>query len=217
LISERRGNEMLTEGDLSYAGISVVTVLSAGIGAFIGAYLKKKGENFATHEDLNKMVEQMAAITERTKSIEAKISSEVWDKQKHWEMKREVLFEAAKRVAEIHDALANFGSARKLAQELGGEKMEKILADVTERWVKASAAMDETLLFLSVACEQETIDVCNAFQKIATNIATGIAKSEPNAFAEGKIVFHVSLSATQNAIRRELGIRPLPTPSSVCA
>jgi hypothetical protein len=206
---------MLFEGDLSYAGISVVTVLSAGIGAFIGAYLKKKAENLAIHENLDKMVEQMAAITERTKSIEATISSEVWDKQQQWEMKREVLFEAAKRVAEVHDALAHFGAALKLADERGAESMQKKLDDVSERWVKANAAMDETLLFLAVVCGKETIDVCNAFKKIASNIAIRLAMRESNAFTESRIAFHVSLSATQNAIRRELGIPQLSTPSSV--
>jgi hypothetical protein len=35
--------------------------LCAGVGAYIGSYLKKKGENLATHEDLNLLVEQMEA------------------------------------------------------------------------------------------------------------------------------------------------------------
>ena len=51
-----RGKGMLVEADLSYAGISVITVLSAGIGAFFGAYLKQKAENLATHEDFQKVL-----------------------------------------------------------------------------------------------------------------------------------------------------------------
>jgi hypothetical protein len=199
---------MLIEGGPSYAGISVVTVLSAGVGAFIGAYLKKKGENLATHEDLDKMVEQMAAITERTKSIEATISNEVWDRQKQWEMKREVLFEAAKRVAEAYDALATFGAAKKLS---GNGVSIKMLPEVTKRWVKASTAMDETLLLLAVVCEEETINVCKAFQQMATSIATKVVKKEPDPLADFQDHFHASLLATQNSIRKELGVPALPS------
>jgi hypothetical protein len=39
------------------------------------------------------------------KEIEAKISNEMWDRQKRWEMKREVLFEVAKSIADLDDAL----------------------------------------------------------------------------------------------------------------
>jgi hypothetical protein len=207
---------MLIEGDLSYAGISVVTVLSAGIGAFIGTYLKKKAKNLATHEDLDKMVAQMAAITERTKSIEATISSEVWDKQKQWEMKREVLFEAAKRIAEVDGALASFGAITRLSEGEGGDTIYEALRKVRERWTKASAAMDETLLLVAIVCEKETVYVCYAFQHMATNIALKVAKNEPNALAELRTAFHVSLSATRNSIRKELGVAALPMPPSVC-
>jgi len=37
---------------------------------------KKKGENLATHEDLDKLVVQVRAVTTTTKEIEAKISTD---------------------------------------------------------------------------------------------------------------------------------------------
>jgi len=54
-------------------GIAVTTLVSAGIGAYLGAYLKKKGENLATHEDIGKLLDQVRAVTTITKEIEAKI------------------------------------------------------------------------------------------------------------------------------------------------
>jgi len=57
-------------------GIAVTTLISAGIGAYLGAYLKKKGENLATHEDIGKLLDQVRAVTTITKEIEAKISDE---------------------------------------------------------------------------------------------------------------------------------------------
>jgi len=65
-------------------------------GAYFGGYLTKKGENLATHEDIDKLVDQVRAVKQTTREIEAKISDEVWDRQKRWELKREVLFEATR-------------------------------------------------------------------------------------------------------------------------
>ncbi len=46
----------------------------AGIASYLGSYLKKKGENLATHEDINKLVDQVSAVTAATKQIEARIT-----------------------------------------------------------------------------------------------------------------------------------------------
>jgi hypothetical protein len=41
----------------------VITFAVAGAGAYLGSYLKKKGENLATHEDIHELVEHVAAVT----------------------------------------------------------------------------------------------------------------------------------------------------------
>lgn len=71
------------------------------MGAYLGSYLKKKGENLATREDIEGLVEQVSAVTKATKEIEAKISSDVWDRQKQWELKRDLLLDAVKRMDEL--------------------------------------------------------------------------------------------------------------------
>lgn len=78
--------------------VSLNTVALAGLGTAYwlfakkdaGAYMEKKAENLATHEDIGKLVDQVKAVTETTKKIEAEISEGVRDKQKRWQMKREV-------------------------------------------------------------------------------------------------------------------------------
>ena len=84
------------------------TLVSAFIGSYLASYLKQKGKNFATHEDIDRVVEQVRAVTSATKEIEAKISGELWDKQKQWEMRREVLFSAAKQVGGLVDFLMDY-------------------------------------------------------------------------------------------------------------
>src|ERR1035441_911342 len=78
------------------------------IGLFLGylmAYSRKKGENLATHEDIGKLVDQVRAVTTATKEIEEKISNEMWDRQRRWELKRDAVFEAVKQLCVMDDAL----------------------------------------------------------------------------------------------------------------
>ena len=78
----------------NYTGYGLTTLIAAGCGAYFGAYLKKKGENLATHEDLAALVEQMKAVTNATKEIEAKISTDMWHRQNRWEMRKDAILEA---------------------------------------------------------------------------------------------------------------------------
>lgn len=36
--------------------IFLLSLLGAGIGAYVGAYLREKGKNLATHEDIDRVV-----------------------------------------------------------------------------------------------------------------------------------------------------------------
>jgi hypothetical protein len=71
---------VLDLGGLIEYGILLVT---AGAGGYLGAYLKKKGENLATREDIDKLVAQVSAVTAATKQIEARIdrASRVHERQ----------------------------------------------------------------------------------------------------------------------------------------
>ena len=72
--------------------LGLTTLASAFIGSYLASYLKKKGENLATHKDIDKLVDQVRAVTTATKEIEERIESSVWSQQRHWEMKRDALF-----------------------------------------------------------------------------------------------------------------------------
>src|SRR6266404_3989380 len=97
--------------------LALTTLIGAFIGSYLASYLKKKGENLATREDLDKLVEQVRAVTTATKEIEAKISTDVWDRQKRWEMKRDLLFEATRRLAAVNDSLMNLNSACEIERQ----------------------------------------------------------------------------------------------------
>ena len=86
---------------MAYAAWALSTLVAAFIGFYLGSYLKKKGENLATHEDITKLVDQASAVTTATKEIEAKISDEVWARQRKWEVRRDAVFEALKELATV--------------------------------------------------------------------------------------------------------------------
>ena len=79
-------------------------------GAAVGAYFKRRAENLATHDDLDKLVEQMAAVTQTTENIKAAISDDVWDRQRQWELRHDAILEAIRAHADLESALVNLNS-----------------------------------------------------------------------------------------------------------
>ena len=139
----------------------LVTAVVAGGGAYLGSYLKKKGENLATHEDVDKLVVQVAAVTETTKQIEAKISNDVWERQRKWELKRDALFEAFKDIGSMESCLNNyivtFEAARQAPSEhqvvWGDRKLEAI-----EQHDKCKASFTRTMILATLVCGEEVRD-----------------------------------------------------------
>lgn len=85
----------------------LLVFLTAGAGAYFGAYLKRKGENLATKEDIGE-------LTQAAEEIRAKISDDVWDRQKQWEMRRDAVYDAWRALRELETALIDLRSAHDL-------------------------------------------------------------------------------------------------------
>jgi hypothetical protein len=72
-----------------------VVALVAGVGAYFGAYLREKGKNLATKEDIDRIVRT-------TEEIKADVSADAWLKQKRWDRKWECYVEMVRNLGEIH-------------------------------------------------------------------------------------------------------------------
>jgi len=94
-----------------YAGLFVTTAL----GAYLGSYLKKKGENLATHEDIDKLVNQVSAVTVATKQIEARISNQTWQRERRAELQLKAI-DAVNTLTSRH--VQNFIADPKFAPDL---------------------------------------------------------------------------------------------------
>jgi hypothetical protein len=84
---------------LFYLGVAIASL----IGAFLGAFIKRIGEDFAAQQSIQK-------LTATVENIKAAISDDVWDRQKQWEMKRDAVLEAIRAHADLEAALVNLNS-----------------------------------------------------------------------------------------------------------
>jgi hypothetical protein len=193
---------------MQIALVVVLWLLTLILGAFLGylaSYMKKKGENLATHEDIDKLVDQMKAVTQATKEIESKISGEAWDRQKRWEMKREVVFEAIKRVARADEELLGFSMILKVEQK-PGEDWTQTNLERSLKWSNASAALDESRLLVGVVCSRETREALDSFAVVTNTIAAGISKKDAQIYDKSREQVARQLFAVRAALRKELGV-----------
>src|SRR5580698_7508842 len=119
----------------------ILMAVVSGCSAYFGAYLRKKGENNATHEDIDKLVEQIAAVTTTQKRIEATISNE----GRQLEIKKEVLFEVVKELAVTEGKLLHFVSAQQTLQEGDAAMSEVGIAAKTAQVQRAKEYMEAYL------------------------------------------------------------------------
>jgi hypothetical protein len=204
--------EEVAMADLEVAVVWLgLNFIVSGFGAYCGLYLKQMGHSFATQEDINRLVDQVRSVKKATQVIEAKISTEVWDRQKLWELKRDVLFEATRRVGEIEELLNTLNSI--LQVELKEPKagnlawMEMKIGN-NKKWSKALAHFDETKLFIEVTCEKETKEAFDSYGKLGVELATAINKRTADAYEKYFPELIVKHCAVRTAVRNELGAEP---------
>jgi hypothetical protein len=183
----------------------LTTLGSAFIGSFLASYLKKKGENLATHEDLDKLVEQVRVVETTTQEIEAKISSDVWDRQKRWEMKRDVLFEATKRLRTVEGSLMDLQNTYETARRnpLGAGWAEfKVKAN--QQWFDEKRKFEETCLLMAITCGKDVKEACDDIRAFMTQIAAKINKDDTEIYAKSSRDLLNRVDAVTTAIRKEL-------------
>lgn len=191
--------------------MSLLTLLVGVLVGYLTGYAKKKGENLATHEDIGKLTDEVAAVTKTAKEIEAKISSDVWDRQKRWELKREVLSEATRKASQLNDTLRTLHTTLHLVRNDPFPDDVDLLRrkkEILTRWNKAVSEFTETTLWVGVVCGQEVTMAIHDLAVVATTIAVDVNKGEGN-YEEEMEKFNGKLFVTLKAIREELGIDTL--------
>lgn len=202
-------------GLAALAGWAGVAILLLFWKSFLPAYLSKKAENFATHEDINKLVDQVQAVTTATEQIKARISNEVWDRQKQWELKREMIIEVCKAVSRIEETLIRVNSALAVRDEPESQEWMPTYRAAIMEWREASAFLDQARMLVDIACTVNTAKFVHEYAMFATTLCSKMTKDkDAKAYKDGSPELNVKYLTMIQALRRELGIADGPPPQS---
>jgi hypothetical protein len=133
------------------------TTLCAGIGAYVGAYLKKSAENRVIHENFKKVLREVEETRAATKKIESQIDDQMWNKQRRWELKRDILIEATKRLTEANDAIYGWDAIMKQMKPRPTQDWNDDVDTAVERWVKAYDEYGTSVSLVGIICDEETV------------------------------------------------------------
>jgi hypothetical protein len=130
---------------------ALTTLVSALVGSYLAGYLKRKGENLASHEDINRLVTQMSQISEATKQIEARIgrASRIHEKQ------MVILQKLYVNMSEVQGIFMRMTASGRLEGELTPEvyapELQKALSRTYEQFINARLYLPGGLIKL---CEK---------------------------------------------------------------
>ena len=183
-------------------GIPFLSFLTAGVGAYIGSYLKKRAENLATKDDFDDLKSQTAALTQTTKEIEAKIDDQVWDRQRQWELTRD----GAIKLIEAQGVLEEANTA----VELAADPYASITAleAARKQWGAAQQGVLEAIGFLRFACwSDEVAYALTDYQMELDFIHEAPYFKQVFEIAKKRKAFEGKFLLLQTALRRELRLK----------
>jgi len=186
------------------------TLLCSGLGAYGGAYLKKRAENLATRDELDKLIEQMKATTEATKAIESRIDDQVWNKQRQWELKREALLGGAWAVNDFMVAVMKVNAAFAIEERQGdiafGTQLANHQTEAMTILNKASYDFQRAQVLVSVVSGIETQTAFVSMEEILKRISSQVVDGNTTIFKELMPLVMTAATAITNAIRKDLGV-----------
>lgn len=128
--------------------LAFVPVVSAGVGAYIGAYLREKGKNLATREDLDRVFRAMEII-------KAQISGDLWVEQERWKLKRDCYVPLLENIRMLGESLLEpilLGGTPEEKQKTFSSAVEKRDAKQVDELRRARTIAD---LLLAEAAREE--------------------------------------------------------------
>ena len=190
----------------------ILSLISAGGGAYLGSYLKKKGENLATHEDIDKLVDQVAAVTVATKTIESKISNDVWERQRKWDLKREALFELMKAITTLANALGKFDATFRALRDIAPHEPQnadlwaKRRSEAIASYNSANTEFENATMLAYLTCGSEISKVIDTMKLMNDESLRQLLKGDFTSYDKNLPKSFVALNELKREIRKELRI-----------
>ncbi len=172
---------------------------------FIRSYSEEKAKNLATKEDI-------AQITKVQEEIKAEISDDVWGRQRQWELRRDVVIESVRALADLDGAVREFAVAwSKFSGSLTKEAEDALVnkrIEAIKQFTRCSDSYQRAHTVADVAIGGElSRDITGYFQfalPYAAKMQSGLKPSDRTAAQKELAKWHnkVILSA-----REALGIK----------
>jgi hypothetical protein len=118
---------------------------------FLPSYMKKKGENLATKEDIQELARQTAVLTQAAKEIEARISIGVWSQQQRWDVQKTALLESLKELASAETFLSRLVYTFSDTTDHSGDWAER-RKEANEKYADAINNFWRTQLATEIVC-----------------------------------------------------------------
>ncbi|HEX4545406.1 MAG TPA: hypothetical protein VH110_03515 [Candidatus Acidoferrum sp.] len=193
---------------INLIALAFAAIAGAFFGWFLKPYLGKKGD-LASHEDIDQVRDEVRAVAAAAKEIEAKILGDVWERQKRWELKRDVLFDAVKKSAAVHQAMTKAHAAYqtdKAAMARGESARVTDHLKVGGVFFEATAELDDTYLLVSLVSGGETRKALGELIPLAREIGMKVTDGHPETLLESRGEVSKKLAAVTAAVRKELEI-----------
>jgi hypothetical protein len=152
-------------------------------------------------------LDQVTAVTRATKEIEAKISGDLWDRQKRWEMRRDAIFEGAKRFAAAQISLVNLSGEYGPTRDL--DPKERLKAALTD-WERASENLHGSRIAIGFVCSKQVESAFQSAHKELIEVAAIFYRENDDESAEAAKKLPQLVAKTTDtitsAVRQELQI-----------
>ncbi len=84
-----------------YLLLGFLLLIGSGLGAYLGAYLRKRAENLATKDDFELILEEQRRQTRETELIKEDIARAGWIHQRRWDLKHDLYSQLLQVLEEI--------------------------------------------------------------------------------------------------------------------
>ncbi|MGC2163742.1 MAG: hypothetical protein WA634_17675 [Silvibacterium sp.] len=200
-------------GIIGTSAIGALALIGSWFGGFFGTYFKKKGENLATKEDFNDLKEQTRQLRETTKEIESKIDDQIWNRQRQWELKRDILIEFARTISNFEQAVMKIST--KIENRSNSIYEAKVFSDALAGWNEASSRFERDSFVAELVVSIKTRLALQGLSAMLRNATTDILeKQKKEAYSTHHNNIVLKLESIKLIIREELGIVTSAMPQS---
>lgn len=123
----------------SYIIVAVTSLISAGLGAYIGSYLKKKGQDKAMSEGFKDLKDRLVETTKLTEEIKSDIAKDSYEYKFKFEKYHQKRIEVIERLYELLIKIEDHATSYIITSDFGGGQ--------NESFQKAKAATQEFIAY----------------------------------------------------------------------